>query len=369
MIGKDQHDGEITTSKDKDGMLMVDSSSPDQMSIELVPHDEVEIDLGMDSICKEDDSIMDGFLDKVVNDNLSCLEVDNVDLGMDFISKKCDVRADLEVIENNNNKLTCLDKGDVLEDVFMTKDDMSSSLECTSTDLVEESVNDKRECNIFLDEVVEDLFPIHNNDLDIETFDTNIEITQTLQTCQKKFDECLDKVCANHDRKLEVMKNNNKNTYIHETGLLLQQFFCDMFQVEGVQGSEKYKKETNSEVEVLHQDQQHEIEKSLFDFTHSNELSREISYSSITHNLGNEIANAYDFVYGIDVIHHEEEFQTLQGKYSMQPTSVEEMERTMNLMSKLIIEMSSRSCSHNMLDFQSCDSCRIHPLESHSKVR
>lgn len=51
LIGKDQHDGEITTSKDKAGMLMPNSSSPDQMSIELVPHDEVELDLSMDSIC------------------------------------------------------------------------------------------------------------------------------------------------------------------------------------------------------------------------------------------------------------------------------------------------------------------------------
>lgn len=278
LIGKDQHDGEITTRKDKDSMLMVDSSSPDQMSIELVPHDEFEVDLGMDLIFKENYSIMDDFLEKVVNDNLSCLEVDNADLGMDFISKECDIRADLEVIENNNKKLTCLDKDVVLEDVFMTKDDMSCLVECTSTDLVEESVYERRECNIFLDKVVEDLSPVHNNDLDIETFDTNIEITQRcIQTCQKCFDECLDQVCANHERKLEVVKNNNENAYIHESDLLLQQSVCDMFQVEGVQGSEKCMQETKLEMEVLHQDQQHKIAKSSFDFTHSNELSREIS--------------------------------------------------------------------------------------------
>lgn len=40
----------------------------------------------------------------------------------------------------------------------------------------------------------------------------------------------------------------------------------------------------------------------------------------------------------------------------------------MNLMLELVIEMSSCSCLHNMLDFATCDSCRIHPLESHSEV-
>lgn len=52
----------------------------------------------------------------------------------------------------------------------------------------------------------------------------------------------------------------------------------------------------------------------------------------------------------------------------MQPTSVEEMERIMNLMPELVIEMCSHSFSHNMLDFATCDSCWIHPLESHSEV-
>lgn len=219
---------------------------------------------------------MDDLLDKVMYDNLSCLEVDNVDLGMDFISKECDFRAYLEVIENNDDEFAYLDNGDVFENVFMTKDDMRCSLECTScVDLVEESVNDERECSIFLDEVVEDLFLFHNNDLDVDTFDAKVETSQNcIQTCQRLFDEYLDKICASHERELKVMINNNENVFIHETDLLSQQSVCDMLQVEGLRGSAKCIKETKSEMEVLQQDQQHAIGKSSFDFTHSNELSR-----------------------------------------------------------------------------------------------
>lgn len=152
----------------------------------------------------------------VRNDSPIGFKSNNVDLCIDYAFKWTDLAKDCEIEKVNDNYI-CVDKGNKFEINYVDGDNESLSLEFQGqNDSSKYNYNDEKEDNIFLDEVVDDIFLHSDDELVDQAFNTNREMN-----INKKFlDECPNRIYLDHEDKPTNAMNVDEIDLLYETNHL-----------------------------------------------------------------------------------------------------------------------------------------------------